>query len=134
MRSAAIWFVALILLSGCQDDSINGKFLPDCPAYAGDSILLANGRYEWDKFTDAIAVDSQGNIIDEFPGHPQSGLYRVDGKRVSFQPDAGQAPPFVHIQPADGRIFLLDDEQLTAWQSTGKTAPCDLVLQQTSEN
>ena len=74
---AGVSIVITIILSGCPASSMEGQFLPACPAYAGDSISLSNGRYEWDKFTDMVNVDADGSIVDNTrsilkPAHTKS--------------------------------------------------------------
>ena len=131
---AGVGIVITIFLSGCPAGSMEGQFLPACPVYEGDSISLSNGRYEWDKFTDMVQVDTDGTKVDQYPEHPQTGSYKIDGKRLDYLPDAGKAPFFVHILSFEEQVFLLTDEQLAEWQRSGKAARCALVLQHSSGN
>ena len=44
---------AIILLAGALSacKSLDGVYLPGCPAYAGDRIELDGHSFTWDKFT-----------------------------------------------------------------------------------
>jgi len=133
-RSAATLAAAILLLTGCPTDSADGRFLPACSAYEGDSLTLANGRYTWDRFTDSVQVDAEGNAVDAFPAYPKSGSFDINGERLAFTPDDSTTPPFVNLVRANDRVFLLTSEEFSSLQSTGDLPACALVLQQSSEN
>ena len=72
--------LSAVFLFGCV--SHEGTYSPDCIAYAGSNISLSDGQFVWEKFTDEVVVDDDGKIINQFPGFPMRGSYRVDGKTV----------------------------------------------------
>lgn len=122
----------LASLAACKSDE--GVFLPDCIAYAGDSVELRDGRFEWDKFTDEVEVDSAGNVIDQFPEYPRAGTYEVDGKRIVMTGDDGNVLARMHLAQVAGKTYLLTSAEHSAWQSSGETPNCALVLGGFREN
>jgi hypothetical protein len=119
-------FATFFMLAGCR--SVDGIYLPDCVAYAGDTIELREGRFEWDKFTDQVIVGDDDTIVDQFPDHPLAGTYLVNEGVVSLIADDGTELPGMHLATVDGRVFLLTDEQFSALRSDDKIASCALVL------
>ena len=101
---------------------------PSCIAYAGDTIELSSGQFTWDKFTDALVVDADGNLVDQFPGYPMHGTYRIDGDTLSMESASGEALQSMHLHRNDGRYYLLTGEQFEIWESTGRHAQCALML------
>lgn len=125
MRSIAITLLAL-LLAACN--SHEGLYSPDCIAFAGDKIELSNGQFVWEKFTDALIVDEDGNLVDQFPGYPMRGTYQIDGNTVTFALASGEAPENMHLRVDDDRHYLLTAGQFETWKSGGKLGDCVLVL------
>lgn len=123
---------ACSLLSACNEDE--GVFLPDCIAYAGDSIELADGRFEWDKFTDAVEVDASGNVVDPFPDYPRAGTYRRDGESVIMMGEDGNVLARMALVAYDGRPYLLTADEHAAWRATREMPNCALVLGGHREN
>ncbi len=124
-RSVAIMLVAC-LLAACS--SHEGTYSPSCIAYAGDTIELIGGQFTWDKFTDALVVDEYGNLVDQFPGYPMHGTYRIDGDSLSMESASGEALQSMHLQQSDSHYYLLTGEQFEIWESTGRHAQCALML------
>ncbi len=115
-----------VLLFGCV--SHEGTYSPDCIAYAGSNISLTDGQFVWEKFTDAVVVDEDGEIVNQFPGYPMRGSYRIDGQTLYMESDAGEAMDKMYLHRRDNRQYLLTAEQFEAWQTTGKHADCALML------
>ena len=118
--------VTVIFLFGCV--SHEGTYSPDCIAYAGSNISLSDGQFVWEKFTDAVVVDEDGEIVNQFPGFPMRGSYRIDGQIVHMESAAGDAMEKMYLHTRDNRQYLLTAEQFEAWQKTGKHADCALML------
>jgi len=115
-----------ILLFGCV--SHEGTYLPDCIAYAGSNIILDDGQFVWEKFTDSVVVDEDGEIVNQFPGYPMRGSYRIDGQTLYMESAAGETMDKMYLHRRDSRQYLLTTEQFEAWQTTGKHADCALML------
>ncbi len=122
---------AAMLLTACAS-SPEGVFEPACIAYSGDRIELGRGlgkgRFEWDRFTDAVSVDNEGNRIDPFPGYPKAGRFETDGERVSFRADDGTALDERYLLDHRGRTWLLSYEQNEAVLDGEAMPNCALVL------
>lgn len=118
--------VVACLLPACA--SHEGTYAPDCVAYAGDRIRLEDSRFVWDKFTDEIRVDDAGRKIDPFPEYPVRGRYRIDDGRVVFEAESGKELPEMHLRSEGGRSWLLTAAQLAAWEETGASPDCPLIL------
>lgn len=114
------------LLCGCV--SHDGTYLPDCQAYAGSSIELSDGQFVWEKFTDSVVLDDAGNVVNQFPGYPLHGSYRVAGQTLNLQAASGESLPKMYLQRHHNRQFLLTAEQFETWEATGKHEDCALVL------
>ena len=104
-----------VLLFGCV--SHEGTYSPDCIAYAGSNISLTDGQFVWEKFTDAVVVDDEGEIVNQFPGYPMGGGYRIDGQTLYMESDAGEAMDKMYLHRRDNRQYLLTAEQFEAWQT-----------------
>lgn len=118
--------VAALLIAACANS--NGTYAPSCVALAGDRISLHDGRFEWDKFTDEVRVDANGNAIDPFPGYPVSGSFTRDGDTLHLTPDSELSLPDLHLVESDGRRFLLAPAAMDEWRNSGRIADCSLVL------
>ena len=114
------------LLVGCV--SHEGTYSPGCIAYAGSSISLSDGQFVWEKFTDSVVVDDDGEIINQFPGFPMRGRYRIDGQTLYMESDDGDSLEEMYLHRRDNRQYLLTAEQFEAWETTGKHADCALLL------
>lgn len=115
-----------VLLFGCA--SHDGAYSPDCIAYEGDKISLSDGQFVWEKFTDSVVVDDNGNVVNQHPGYPLQGTYRVDGQMLYLDAASGDSPASMHLQQHNHRRYLLTAEQFAAWEKNGQHADCVLVL------
>lgn len=113
-------------LTACA--SHEGTYSPACIAYAGDSIELDGGRFEWDKFTDQVIVNDAGEKIDQFPDYPMRGRYGIEGQKLILEPDTGEPPRDMYLQREGDDYYLLTADQFEEWQETGKRDNCALVL------
>ena len=115
----------MFLFAGCA--TYEGKYVPSCPAYAGDTIELQGGTFVWDKFSDAVAVDDDGERVDQFPDYPMQGNYRIDDEAVMFESSQGDAITTLYLQKNDGQHYLLTLMQYEQLKTAGKSAECALV-------
>ena len=115
-----------VMLSGCL--SHEGTYLPGCIAYAGNKITLSGDRFVWEKFTDSVVVDDAGEVVNQFPGYPLRGTYRIDGQTLYMKSDGGESLENMYLHQRDNRQYLLTAEQFAAWENTGKDADCALLL------
>ncbi len=118
--------LAAALLFGCV--SHEGTYSPDCIAFAGSHIRLGNGQFVWEKFTDSVVVDDAGEVVNQFPGFPMRGTYRIDGQTLYMESDAGESMENMYLHRRDNRQYLLTAEQFEAWEKTGNYAVCALIL------
>lgn len=119
------------LLAACASGP-EGVFEPACIAHAGERIEfggeLGKGRFEWDRFTDAVSVDGAGNRIDPFPGYPKTGTFDIDGEKVSWTADDGTELAERYLLDYRGRTWLLSYEQNKAVLDGEEMPDCALVL------
>ncbi len=108
--------------------SHEGTYSPDCISYAGSNISLGDWQFVWEKFTDEVVVDEDGKIVNQFPGFPMRGSYRIEGQIVHMDSAAGDAMKKMYLHSRDNRQYLLTAEQFDAWQKTGEQADCALML------
>lgn len=120
-----LFIIVAIGLSACA--SHDGSYAPGCIAFAGDTVELHGGRFEWDKFTDEMRVGPDGNVADPFPDHPVVGNYRVSGERISFMADSGSAPEDMYLLGSAGEFRMLTPAQYEEWRRTGEYPECSLV-------
>ena len=107
---------------------MDGTYHPGCPAFEGDEITLQDGRFTWDRFTDQVIVDADGNVMDQFPDYPRYGQYEVDGDELRLQIDGKSAVATLHIRRVGERVLLLNNENLAQWERTGEYPECALTL------
>ena len=124
--------LAACLLTACV--SHEGIYSPGCAAYAGSNIELHAGQFVWEKFTDSVVVDDEGEIVNQFPGYPVQGSYRIDGQTVIMETAAGEALANMYFHQRGERRYLLTAEQNEAWKKTGEYSDCPLVLGGNSDN
>jgi len=115
-----------VMVSGCV--SHEGTYSPDCIAYAGSNISLSDGQFVWEKFTDEVIVDDDGEIVNQFPGYPMRGSYRIEGQTVYMESNAGEPIEKMYVHRRDNRQYLLSAGQFEAWENTGMYADCALML------
>lgn len=116
----------ILLLSGCK--AIDGTYLPSCVAFSGSEIQLADGRFVWKKFTDQVVLDEQGNKIDQFPGFPLEGDYKVSGDVMTLTPDTG-APESFYLLRDEPDIYLLTAREKAGYDASGERPRCALKRQ-----
>jgi len=114
------------LLSACP--SHEGTYSPGCIAYAGSNITLNDGQFVWEKFTDALVVDDEGNVVNQFPGYPMRGSYRVEGQTVYLDPDTGGPVQRMYLHRHRDSYYLLTADELSILETTGNIADCTLQL------
>lgn len=114
------------LLFGCV--SYEGTYSPDCIAYAGSNVELSGGQFVWEKFTDQVIVDHDGNVVNQFPGYPMRGTYRIDGQAVYMESATGESMENMYLHRRDDRYYLLTAGQFEALEKTGEHADCALML------
>lgn len=116
----------LVVLAGCKQ--LDGTYYPGCAAFEGDKLVLREGRVTWDRFTDQVIVDVDGNPMDPFPDFPKNGRYEVDGDLLHLAFPAENVTKSLHIRRPDERVLLLDAKDLADWESTGRHNDCVLTL------
>lgn len=115
-----------ILLASCA--SHEGTYSPSCAAYAGSNIELDNGQFVWEKFTDSVVVNDDGAVVNQFPGYPLQGSYRIDGESMILESAPGETVVTMYLLQHDGRSYLLTAEQQKDWKTAGLVADCALAL------
>ncbi|MDH3531965.1 MAG: hypothetical protein OEO82_03490 [Gammaproteobacteria bacterium] len=113
------------LLTGCL--AIEGTYYPACVAYEGSKVQLRDGNFVWDKFTDQVHVDDNGNVVDQFPDYPKRGAYAIDGREVRMYFEADQAEETLYVRQHDHRLLLLTAAELAEWEKTGRYSDCALL-------
>lgn len=130
-RTNRILLPALLWVAACNDQPLEGEFGPSCIAFAGDRVTFANGRFEWDRFTDERRVDDDGNMLDPFPDYPRHGDFRVERNRVEFVPDDGERLAPRYLLERDGTLYLLERAQYEKVLAGGSLPDCALSNDQT---
>jgi len=115
-----------IILTACASHS--GVYAPDCIAYAGDRIELDDGRFAWDKFTDQVEINAEGERVDRYPDYPVSGRYLLSGDRVRFIAETDVSLPELYLVKRGRQHYLLTTAQYATWRETGDFANCALIL------
>jgi hypothetical protein len=124
---------ALLLLlaftAGCAaDTNVAGTYQPSCIAFEGNTIELSEGRFTWDKFTDEVRIDEDGNKVDPFPGFPVRGTYVVEDDVVRLTTDVGELAGEMHLVRRPDQVYLLTSEEFGSWQRDGEVPTCALLL------
>ncbi len=114
------------LLTGCV--SHDGTYAPSCTAFAGSEITLSDGSFVWEKFTDEVVVNDDGEAVDRFPGYPLRGSYRINGQTVRMTTGDGSAMDNMYLHRHEGNWYLYTAEQFEQWQATEAHDDCALVL------
>ncbi len=105
----------------------NGKYAPGCMAMAGDTIELDDGRFVWDKFTDAVKLGADGKKEDAYPAHPMHGNYEVSGNKLVLKPDAGGVTSVFYLVNEGGDHYVLNVVQHSQWLTAGTIPACALI-------
>ena len=114
-------------LGACAAQDHSGAYAPACMAMAGDRIELEGDRFVWDKFTDEVKVSSDGKVEDQFPAHPMSGRYQVEGSKLILIPDSGGVTSVFYLVREQGHAYVLNVVQHSEWQATGSMPNCALM-------
>ena len=123
-----VLLITMACVAGCATGTdVAGTYQPSCVAFEGSTIELADNRFMWDKFTDEVEVDDEGNAIDPFPGFPVRGSYTVDDDVVSLVTDVGELAAELHLVQRPGQVYLLTDAEFDAWQQDGTVPDCALL-------
>ncbi len=115
-----------VALSGCA--SHEGMYSPACVAFAGSKISLDDGRFVWERFTDSIVLDDAGGVVNQFPGYPKQGNYRIEGRTLFLESGSDEPAGEMHLRSENGHDYLLTAEQFAAWERSGEYAECALIL------
>ena len=124
IRLTALLFVAG-LLSACK--SIDGTYRPGCIAYEGSEIVLQDGNFTKNRFTDQVALDDDGQVVDPFPDYPQEGGYRVDRQFLYLTFEHDGSTETMHIDEHGGRIVLLTESEFDHLRQGGRPDDCVLA-------
>jgi hypothetical protein len=120
---------SLAIAAGCAaDPNIAGTYTPSCIAFEGNTIKLSDSRFTWDKFTDEVSIDEDGNEIDPFPGFPVRGSYVVEDDVVRLTTDVGELAGEMHLVRRPGQVYLLTAAEFEAWERDGSVPACALLL------
>jgi len=114
------------LLVGCV--SHEGTYSPACIAYVGSNITLSDGQFVWDKFTDEMVVNDAGEVVDQFPGYPMRGTYRINGQMVLMESEQGEEMEKMYLYRRDDQNYLYTLKQYEVLQASGTSPKCALVL------
>ena len=132
VRIYALLCVSATAAACAQHD---GTYSPACLAYVGSEIKLDDGRFEWTKFTDQVIVDDQGERVNQFPGFPVSGTYRVDGQSVFMTSSDGRAMEPMYLHQRNGETYLYTAKENETSKASGEPPKCPLKLKRdASEN
>ena len=105
-----------------------GVYAPACATFAGSTIMLSDGRFEWEKFTDEVIISEEGEVVEQFPGYPMHGVYRMDGQTVHMESDSGEAIDELYLRQRDHHYYLLTAQQVDASEESGVFSECALKL------
>jgi len=122
-------FCSLAIVAGCAaDTNIAGTYQPSCVAFEGNTIVLAEKKFTWDKFTDEVIVDNDRNKVDPFPGFPVRGTYVVEDDIVRLTTDVGELAARLYLVRRPGQVYLLTADEFESWQKNGEVPKCALLL------
>ena len=96
-------------------------------AHVGSRIHLSDSEFVWEKFTDQVSVDEDGDKIDPFPGYPRRGTYRIDGHSIVLNFDDDEFVETLQVREHQGRYLLLTKLQAEAQDTTGQFDACVLT-------
>lgn len=117
---------AATLLTACAP--YEGRYAPDCTAYAGSIVSLQGSAFVWERFTDQVRVDDDGNIIEAYPDYPKRGTFRKEGSALHMETDAGAPLATMYLHKDGAAYRLLTDREHAAWERSGEFADCALTL------
>lgn len=130
MKTTAVLLLASMgAFAGCASGpDVTGTYGPSCVAFEGNTIELTDSRFTWDKFTDEVTVDDDGNTVDPFPGFPVRGTYAVRDDVLSLTTDVGELAAELHLVQRPGEMYLLTAPEFEAWERDGQVPECALML------
>jgi len=117
-------FGFFLLLAACANH--DGVFEPACMALEGDKIVLRDGTFSWQRFTDHINISDDGERIDPFPDFPKNGLYTVKQGHVLLYDDNGDTLTERKLLEHDGQQYLLTIKQHHDFESGMAIPKCAL--------
>ncbi len=117
-------FVAVLLLCGCQ--STDGRYVPSCVAYEGDTIELRGGKFVWNRFTDEVRLDESGNKIDAFPDFPKTGTYVKSASRIELSVEGDETQQTYYLLSLDNQTYLLSAAEQGRYAFDGVVERCAL--------
>ena len=123
-----IYITTLIAVVLCGCASHEGTYSPACVAYAGSKISLDDGRFVWERFTDSVVLDDAGSVVNQFPGYPKQGDFRIEGRTLFLESGSGEPAVEMHLRSESGHHYLLTADQFAAWERSGEYAECALIL------
>ena len=126
LRLIMLALSAVIITACAQHD---GTYSPACLSYAGSVIKLDDGRFEWSKFTDQVVVDEDGERVNQYPGFPMRGTYRVEGQSVYMTSADGRVIEPMYLHQRDGDTYLYTAKEYEALKASGELAKCPLKLE-----
>lgn len=114
------------LLTACAP--YEGRYVPDCTAYAGSIVELQDSAFVIERFTDQVRIDDSGNRIDAYPDYPKHGTFRKEGRALYMESESGEPMPTMYLH-RDGESYrLLTVQEQEAWERSGEFARCALTL------
>ena len=122
---SSILAAIIVIISGCK--SIEGTYLPACIAFEGNKVTLSEGEYRWEKFTDQVVVDDDGNVVNQFPGYPQQGTYVVNDRTVRLTAAGTHTVTTLHLHSDANRVMLLTAEEYDRWRQNERIDACVLT-------
>lgn len=121
-----------VLAAACAPHE--GRYVPDCTAYAGSVISLHDAQFVWERFTDQVRIGDDGKPIEPFPDYPKRGSYSKEGSELHLQTDGGGTVDVLHLHK-DGESFrILTVEEQETWERTGEYPRCVLTLERTQQS
>lgn len=123
--------LAGVAVAGCAP--YEGRYVPDCTAYAGSIISLHDAQFVWERFTDQVRIGDDGQPIEPFPGYPKRGSYRKEGDALYLETAGGESVETLHLHE-DGETFrILTVQEQQTWERTGEYPRCVLTLEETQQ-
>ena len=116
---------AALLLSACAPHA--GRYAPDCTAFAGSVVSLDGSSFVWERFTDEVRVDADGNRVEPYPDYPKRGTYRKEGNALYLEDGNGDAVATLYLHKDSESYRLLTVEEHEAWERSGEYARCALT-------
>jgi hypothetical protein len=119
--------LSALSLSACA--SHTGRYAPACIAYSGSHVTLNGDSFLWERFTDQVRVDDEGNVLEPYPDFPKRGSYSIDGQTLVMRSEGGATMDNMYLHRANGGYLLLTADDQHRWEKTGQYADCVLTLE-----